>query len=137
MPARRRAVRRRRGRSPAPPRPLPLRSPRGAARRPRPRLPRPRRPPPRPPPASARPRAGAGRPAAGFGPRAPAHAPLLHFDLDFHDRRRANVIRYVTDKYGGHRAAQPVTYGTLRAQHAPQHSSHLLGSPIAMPGHST
>ena len=37
------------------------------------------------------------------------------FDVDFDERRRGEVIRYVTEKYGDDRVAQIVTYGTIKA----------------------
>ena len=39
-------------------------------------------------------------------------------DVDFDERRRGEVIRYVTDKYGEDRVAQIVTYGTIKAKQA-------------------
>ena len=53
-------------------------------------------------------------------------------DVDFDERRRGEVIRYVTEKYGEDRVAQIVTYGTIKAKQALKDSSRLLGFPFAM-----
>ena len=37
-------------------------------------------------------------------------------DIDFDERRRGDMIRYVTEKYGDDRVAQIVTYGTIKAK---------------------
>ncbi len=54
------------------------------------------------------------------------------FDVDFDERRRTEVIRYVTDKYGEDRVAQIVTYGTIKAKQALKDSARLLAMPYAM-----
>ncbi len=53
-------------------------------------------------------------------------------DIDFDERRRGDVIRYVTEKYGDDRVAQIVTYGTIKAKQAIKDSSRVLGYPYAM-----
>src|SRR5690554_3250734 len=53
-------------------------------------------------------------------------------DVDFDERRRGEVIRYVTQKYGEDRVAQIVTYGTIKAKQALKDSARLLGFPYAM-----
>ncbi|MCL2424597.1 MAG: DNA polymerase III subunit alpha, partial [Micrococcales bacterium] len=53
-------------------------------------------------------------------------------DIDFDERRRGEVIRYVTDKYGEDRVAQIVTYGTIKAKQAIKDASRVLGFPFAM-----
>uniref|UniRef100_UPI003568E73B DNA polymerase III subunit alpha n=1 Tax=Actinotalea sp. TaxID=1872145 RepID=UPI003568E73B len=53
-------------------------------------------------------------------------------DVDFDERRRGEVIRYVTEKYGDDRVAQIVTYGTIKAKQALKDSSRVLGYPFAM-----
>ncbi len=53
-------------------------------------------------------------------------------DVDFDERRRGEVIRYVTDKYGEDRVAQIVTYGTIKAKQALKDSARVLGYPFAM-----
>jgi DNA polymerase-3 subunit alpha len=54
------------------------------------------------------------------------------FDIDFDERRRGEVIRYVSDKYGDDRVAQIVTYGTIKAKQAVKDASRVLGYPFAM-----
>ena len=54
------------------------------------------------------------------------------FDIDFDERRRGEVIRYVTEKYGEDRVAMIVTYGTIKAKQAVKDSSRILGYPFAM-----
>ncbi len=54
------------------------------------------------------------------------------FDIDFDERRRGEVIQYVTDKYGEERVAQIVTYGTIKAKQALKDSARVLGFPFAM-----
>ena len=53
-------------------------------------------------------------------------------DIDFDERRRGDVIRYVTEKYGDDRVAQIVTYGTIKAKAAVKDSARVLGFPYAL-----
>ncbi|WP_029252655.1 DNA polymerase III subunit alpha [Paraoerskovia marina] len=62
----------------------------------------------------------------------PERVSMPDVDVDFDERRRGEVIRYVTDKYGDDRVAQVVTYGTIKAKQALKDSSRLLGFPFAM-----
>ncbi len=62
----------------------------------------------------------------------PERASMPDIDIDFDERRRADVIRYVTDKYGSDRVAQIVTYGTIKAKQAIKDASRVLGYPFAM-----
>ena len=62
----------------------------------------------------------------------PDRVSMPDFDVDFDDRRRGEVIRYVTDKYGDERVAQIVTYGTIKAKQALKDSSRVLGFPYGM-----
>ncbi len=62
----------------------------------------------------------------------PDRVSMPDFDIDFDERRRGEVIRYVTEKYGEDRVAQIVTYGTIKAKQALKDSSRLLGLPYAM-----
>ena len=54
------------------------------------------------------------------------------FDIDFDERRRGEVIRYVTDKYGEDRVAQIVTYGTIKAKQALKDATRVLGKPFSL-----
>ena len=51
---------------------------------------------------------------------------------DFDDRRRGEVIQYVTEKYGDERVAQIVTYGTIKAKQALKDAGRVLGFPFSM-----
>jgi DNA polymerase-3 subunit alpha len=62
----------------------------------------------------------------------PDRVSMPDFDVDFDERRRGEVIRYVTEKYGDDRVAQIVTYGTIKAKQAVKDSSRILGYPFAM-----
>ena len=54
------------------------------------------------------------------------------FDIDFDERRRGEVIRYVTDKYGEDKVAQIVTFGTIKAKQALKDAARVLGKPFAL-----
>ncbi|PVZ94939.1 DNA polymerase III subunit alpha [Amnibacterium flavum] len=62
----------------------------------------------------------------------PDRVSMPDFDVDFDERRRGEVIRYVTEKYGDDRVAQIVTYGTIKAKQALKDSSRVLGFPFGM-----
>ncbi|HJU98162.1 MAG TPA: DNA polymerase III subunit alpha [Jiangellaceae bacterium] len=62
----------------------------------------------------------------------PERASMPDIDIDFDERRRGDVIRYVTEKYGVDRVAQIVTYGTIKAKQAVKDASRVLGFPFAM-----
>ena len=62
----------------------------------------------------------------------PERVSMPDIDIDFDERRRGEVIRYCTEKYGDDRVAQIVTYGTIKAKQAIKDSSRVLGYPFAM-----
>jgi DNA polymerase-3 subunit alpha len=62
----------------------------------------------------------------------PDRVSMPDFDVDFDDRRRGEVIKYVTEKYGDERVAQIVTYGTIKAKQALKDSGRVLGFPFSM-----
>ncbi len=62
----------------------------------------------------------------------PERISMPDIDIDFDERRRGEVIRYVNAKYGEDRVAQVVTYGTIKAKQAVKDSSRVLGYPFAM-----
>ena len=62
----------------------------------------------------------------------PERISMPDIDIDFDERRRGEVIRYCTEKYGDDRVAQIVTYGTIKAKQAVKDSSRVLGYPFAM-----
>ena len=43
---------------------------------------------------------------------------LPDIDIDFCERRRGEVITYVTEKYGRENVAQIITFGTMKAKAA-------------------
>src|SRR3954463_3279223 len=53
-------------------------------------------------------------------------------DIDFDERRRGDVIRYVTDKWGSDKVAQVITFGTIKAKAAIKDSARVLGYPFAV-----
>jgi DNA polymerase-3 subunit alpha len=53
-------------------------------------------------------------------------------DLDFDERRRTEMIRYATDKYGEDRVAQIITFGTIKSKQAIKDSTRVLGYPYAI-----
>ncbi len=62
----------------------------------------------------------------------PERISMPDFDIDFDERRRGEVIKYVSDKYGDDRVSMIVTYGTIKAKQAIKDSSRILGYPFAM-----
>ncbi|MBC3987144.1 DNA polymerase III subunit alpha [Streptomyces sp. AC536] len=62
----------------------------------------------------------------------PERVSMPDVDIDFDERRRSEVIRYVTEKYGADKVAMIGTYGTIKAKNAIKDSSRVLGYPYAM-----
>ncbi len=62
----------------------------------------------------------------------PDRVSMPDFDVDFDERRRDEVLRYVTAKYGDDRVSQIVTYGTIKAKQALKDSGRVLGFPFGM-----
>jgi DNA polymerase-3 subunit alpha len=62
----------------------------------------------------------------------PERVSMPDIDIDFDERRRNEVLRYVNDKYGDDRVAQVVTYGTIKAKQAVKDASRVLGYPFSM-----
>jgi DNA polymerase-3 subunit alpha len=62
----------------------------------------------------------------------PDRISMPDFDIDFDERRRGEVIRYVTEKYGDDRVSYIITYGTIKAKQAVKDSSRILAYPFAM-----
>ncbi|MGI8458227.1 MAG: DNA polymerase III subunit alpha [Propionibacteriaceae bacterium] len=62
----------------------------------------------------------------------PDRVSMPDFDIDFDERRRGEVISYVSQKYGDDRVAQIVTYGTIKAKQAVKDASRVLGYPFAV-----
>lgn len=62
----------------------------------------------------------------------PDRVSMPDFDVDFDERRRGEVIKYVTEKYGEERVAQIVTYGTIKSKQALKDAGRVLGFPFSM-----
>ena len=62
----------------------------------------------------------------------PDRVSMPDFDVDFDDRRRGEVIDYVTDKYGEEKVAQIVTFGTIKAKQALKDASRVMDQPYSV-----
>ncbi|MEO3747337.1 DNA polymerase III subunit alpha [Plantactinospora sp. B5E13] len=62
----------------------------------------------------------------------PDRVSMPDIDMDFDERRRGEMIRYATEKYGDARVAQIITYGTIKAKAAIKDAARVLGYPFAM-----
>jgi DNA polymerase-3 subunit alpha len=56
----------------------------------------------------------------------PDRVSMPDIDVDFDERRRGDMIRYVTRKYGEDRVAQIITYSTIKAKGAIKDSARVL-----------
>jgi len=59
----------------------------------------------------------------------PERVSMPDIDMDFDERRRGEMIRYATEKYGDDRVAQIVTFSTIKAKQAIKDSARVLGYP--------
>ena len=62
----------------------------------------------------------------------PERISMPDIDLDFDERRRSEMIRYATTKYGEDRVAQIITYGTIKSKQSIKDSTRVLGYPYAI-----
>jgi len=62
----------------------------------------------------------------------PERVSMPDIDIDFDERGRADVIRYVTQKWGSDKVAQIITYATIKAKAAIKDSTRVLGFPYAL-----
>ena len=62
----------------------------------------------------------------------PERPSMPDFDIDFDERRRGEVIRYVSDKYGSDRVAQIATFGRLKAKQALKDAARVMGYDFAI-----
>ncbi|WP_197042504.1 DNA polymerase III subunit alpha [Microbispora rosea] len=62
----------------------------------------------------------------------PERITMPDVDLDFDDRRRDEMIDYVTRKYGDDRVCQIVTFNTIKAKAAVKDACRVLGLPYAL-----
>jgi DNA polymerase III subunit alpha len=61
----------------------------------------------------------------------PERISMPDIDIDFHTRRRGEVIQYVTEKYGREQVAQIITFGTLGARTAIKDVGRVLDMSFA------
>jgi DNA polymerase-3 subunit alpha len=62
----------------------------------------------------------------------PERISMPDIDLDFDERRRSEMIRYATQKYGDDRVAQIITYGTIKSKQALKDATRVLGYPYVI-----
>src|SRR6185312_12435566 len=62
----------------------------------------------------------------------PERVSMPDIDMDFDERRRGDMIRYATEKYGEERVAQIITYSTIKAKAAIKDAARVLGFPYAV-----
>jgi DNA polymerase-3 subunit alpha len=62
----------------------------------------------------------------------PERVSMPDVDIDFDERRRGDVIRYVTEKWGADKVAMIATFGTIKAKAAIKDASRVLGFPYAL-----
>jgi DNA polymerase-3 subunit alpha len=62
----------------------------------------------------------------------PERESMPDFDIDFSTRRRDDVKRYVTEKYGSDRVAQIATFNIIKAKQALKDASRVMGFPYGM-----
>jgi DNA polymerase III subunit alpha len=62
----------------------------------------------------------------------PDRISMPDIDLDFDERRRGEMIRYATTKYGEDRVAQIITYGTIKSKQSIKDATRVLGYPYAL-----
>src|SRR5258708_1601950 len=61
----------------------------------------------------------------------PERVSLPDIDIDFCERRRGEVIRYVTQKYGAENVAQIITFGTMKARAVVRDVARVMDIPYA------
>ncbi|WP_326625992.1 DNA polymerase III subunit alpha [Nonomuraea fuscirosea] len=62
----------------------------------------------------------------------PERVSMPDVDIDFDERRRGDVIRYVTEKWGADKVAMIATFGTIKAKAAIKDAGRVLGYPYAL-----
>ncbi len=62
----------------------------------------------------------------------PERISMPDIDLDFDERRRGEMIRYATEKYGSDRVAQIITYGTIKSKQSIKDATRVLGYPYVI-----
>ncbi len=61
----------------------------------------------------------------------PERIAMPDIDIDFDERKRGDVIRYVQEKYGSDHVAQIITYGTIKGRQSIRDAARVLGFPYA------
>src|SRR5215213_957682 len=61
----------------------------------------------------------------------PERVSLPDIDIDFCERRRGEVIKYVTQKYGSENVAQIITFGTMKARAVVRDVARVMDIPYA------
>lgn len=61
----------------------------------------------------------------------PERVSLPDIDIDFDDRGREDIIRWVIDKYGKDQVAQIITYGTMAGKSAIRDTGRVLDLPLS------
>jgi DNA polymerase-3 subunit alpha len=62
----------------------------------------------------------------------PERISMPDIDLDFDERRRGEMIKYATEKYGQDRVAQIITYGTIKSKQSIKGATRVLGYPYVI-----
>ena len=62
----------------------------------------------------------------------PDRRQMPDIDMDFDDRRRGEMIRYATERYGEDRVAQIVTFGTIKGKQAIRDAARVLDLPYGI-----
>jgi DNA polymerase-3 subunit alpha len=62
----------------------------------------------------------------------PDRVSMPDIDIDFDDRGRGEVIKYVSAKYGADRVAQIVTFNTIKAKQALKDAARVLAMPYSV-----
>src|SRR5918995_1816858 len=62
----------------------------------------------------------------------PGRIQMPDIDMDFDERRRDEVIRYVASKYSSDRVAQIITFQTIKGKQGIRDSARVLGFPASV-----
>ena len=62
----------------------------------------------------------------------PGRRELPDIDIDFDERYRSDIIRYITERYGSDHVAQIVTFSTIKGKQAIRDSARVRGLPYAL-----
>jgi DNA polymerase-3 subunit alpha len=62
----------------------------------------------------------------------PGRIQMPDIDMDFDERRRDEVIRYVADKYGSDHVAQIITFQTIKGKQGIRDAARVLGFPASV-----